>query len=369
MRILKYLFLLLLLSLVALSIFVATQNGSFSVERSKIINSPKSSIFNYVNDFKNWKDWNSIAVGDSLINITYSQNTIGKGSSSSWNGKQGEGDLQTLNTKDTDSIIQTMSFNGNVAGIYMSFKDTLGKTKVTWKAKGKMGFLFKAFTAFNGGANKLFGVMFENSLNNLDKKLDYEINTYSIKVNGVTNFPETFYLAQTFTSEFSKVAKNSEIVFSKITKFCNDNKIIISGKPFIIYHTYDTNNELTKLSICIPIKSPIFIIEGSDISSKTLKALQTLKTTLTGDYSHVNKALNKSQQYLTENYLSSDPSFSHLEIYTFGKNDINNPSKWITEIYYPIRPKLVAKPEIVTPQPTDDIVPKAEIKKDLPSEF
>lgn len=368
MRILKYLFLLLLLSLVASTIFVATQKGEFTVERSKIINSPKSSVFNYANDTKNWEEWNSLAVGDSLIKITRSQNTIGKGSSFSWEGKQGEGGLQTLNIKENDSIFQKMNFNGNSADIVMSFKDTLGGTKVSWKAKGEMGFLFKALTAFNGGARKIFGTMFEKSLFNLDKKLDYEINTYSIKVDGLVNKPEVFYLAMTFTCEFSKVGKNSGIVISKITKFCKKNNVAISGKPFIIYHTYDTTNEQTKLSICIPIKDPIFIIEGSDILSEKLKAFQAVKTILTGDYSHNKKALVKSEDYLNANHLSSDNAFSHLEIYTIGKSEIINPSRWITEIYYPIKEKALIKPAAI-PATTEKVIPKAKNEKEIPSEF
>ncbi len=369
MRILKYLFLLLLLSLVALSIFVATQKGNFTVERSKIINSPKSSVFNYVNDFKNWGDWNSLAVEDSLMNITYSKNTIGKGSSCSWNGKLGDGDLQTINIKENDSILQTMNFNGNSAAVSLSFKDTLGKTKVSWKAKGKMGFLFKVLTAFNGGADKLFGTMFENSLNILDKKLDYEINTYSVNVNGVVKKLETFYLAQTFTSEFSKVGKNSGIVFSKITTFCKKNNITINGKPFVIYHNYDTKNELTKLSICIPIKNSIFLMEGSDISSDTLKSFEAVKTILKGDYSHKHKALEKTLEYLRVNHLRPDTAFSHLEIYSIGKNDIKNPSKWVTEIYYPTSQKFLYKPAVTSPTATEEEVPKAKEENEIPAEF
>ena len=369
MRILKYLFLLLLLSLVALSIFVATQKGEFTVERSKIINSPRSAVFNYVNDSNNWKEWNSLAVEDSLIKIIPSQNTIGKGSSFSWQGEQGDGDFQTLNSKDNDSITQKINFNGNTADATLSFKDTLGKTKVSWKAKGKMGFLFKVMTAFNGGANKIFGSMFEKSLVNLDKKLDYEINTYSIKVDGLVNKTETNYLAQTFTSEFSKVSKNAGIVIAKITKFCSKNNITISGKPFVIYHTYDTDNELTRLSICIPIKDPIFISEGSDLVSKTLPPFQGLKTTLTGHYSHNKKALDKATEYLHSKYLSTDAAFSHLEIYTIGKNETNNPSKWITEIYYPILQKAAAKPAAVLPTTTEDAVSKPTNEKQIPSEF
>lgn len=371
MRILKYLFLLLLLSLVAMSIFVATQKGEFIVERSKIINSPKSAVYNYVNESKNWKEWNSLAVEDSLISIIPSQNTVGKGSSFSWQGEQGDGDLQTISVKENENIVQKMNFNGNTADVSISFKDTLGKTKVSWKAKGEMGFLFKVLTSFNGGAKKIFGSMFEKSLVNLDKKLDYEINTFSVKVDGLVNKTEVFYLAQTFTSEFSKVGKNSGIVFSKITDFCKKNNITISGKPFIIYHTYDMVNELTRLSICIPIKDPIFIIEGSDISSKTLQPFQAVKTTLTGDYSHIQKALGKTEEYLRSKYLPADASFSHLEIYTIGKNEINNPSKWITEIYYPIKQKAVAKPVAALPATTEEVVPKPAPanEKEIPSEF
>jgi effector-binding domain-containing protein len=369
MRILKYIFLLLLLSLVALSVFVATQKGDFLVERSKIINSPKPSVFRYVNDIKNWKDWNSLAAGDSLININYSQTTIGKNSSFTWNGEQGDGDLQTLNSVGNDSIVQVMNFNGNSATVSMSFKDTLGKTKVTWKAKGKMSFLYKALTTFNGGANKIYGAMFENSLNHLDRRLDYEINTYTVKVNGVTNFPETFYLAQSFTSEFSKVSKNSEIVFSKITRFCNNNNITISGKPFVIYHTYDTIREITKLSICIPINRAIFLVDGSDLTSKTIRPFQALKTTLTGDYVHNKKALNKSKQYLKSKYLNTDPAFSHIEIYTLGKKDSNSPSKWITDIYIPIRQKITPKPTVEVTTETNEAPQPTIEEKEKPSEF
>jgi len=369
MRILKYLFLLLLLSLVALSIFVATQKGEFTVEKSKIIHSPKSAVFNYVNDAKNFKDWNSWAAEDSLINITLSEITIGKGNSLTWDGKEGTGDFQTINVKENDSIIQTMNFNGNAAAVSMHFKDTVGGTKVSWKAKGKMNFMHKVLTSFNGAAGGIISSMFEKSLNNLDKKLDYEINIYAVKVDGVVNHPETFYLAQTFTSEFSKVGKNFGIVLSKITAFCKKNKIVISGKPFIIYHTYDKIKELTKISVCIPIKDPIFIIEGSDISSKTLQPFQAVKTTLTGDYSHNKKALDKTEDYLRSKYLTADAAFSHLEIHAIGKNEINNPSKWTTEFYYPIKQKAVAKPVAKIPQTTEENVPQPKIEKEIPSEF
>ena len=361
MKILKYLFLLLLLSLVALSIFVATQKGDFTVERSKVINSPKAAVYNYVNDYKNWEDFGSWITQDPEMKITYPKNTIGKGASYSWEGKEGNGSMKTIFVKENDSIAQKMNYEGTDSNVFWSFKDTVGGTKVTWKTTGKMSFLFKIYTAFNGGVDKVIGGMYEKSLANLDKTLDYEINTYAVKVDGLVKKPETFYLRQTFTSEISKVIKNFRIVAPKIITFCEKNNLPLAGKPFVIYHTYDLVNGLAKISICVPIKTPIYTSEGSDLLTGKLEAYEAVKTTLTGDYSHITQALDKAKAYRNAKQIVADPSLSHIEVYTTSKTDTKSPSKWVTEIYYPTKPILVAKPINVVPTKTQVIPNKTDV--------
>ena len=341
MRILKYLFLLLLLSFVALSIFVATQKGAFTVEKSKIINSPKSNVYNYVNDYRNWEDFSSWITEDPEIKITYPKKTIGPGASFSWEGKEGLGEVKTLFAKENDSISQIMNYNGSESRVSWRFKDTVGGTKVTWKTIGKMSFSMKVLTTFNGGIYRIIDDIYEKSLTNLDKTLDFEINTYSVKVNGLVKKLGTFYLKQTFTSEISKVTKNSRIVFPKSIAFCKQNDIEMNGKPFILYHTYDTVNGLAKLSFCVPIKSQILTSSGSDILADKLEPFDAVKTTLTGDYSHTKKALDKANEYINANKVIIDQAFSHLESFSISRTEIKNPSKWVTEIYYPIKPKVV----------------------------
>ncbi|MFM9826291.1 SRPBCC family protein [Flavobacterium sp.] len=344
MRIIKYLFLLLLLSLVALTIFAATQKGEFTIERSCIINSPRATVFSYVSDSKNWKSWNSWAVDDSLISITQYKNApTEKGFQLSWDGNKGNGDLENIINKLNESITQKINFNGNSSEATMHFKDTLKGTKITWKATVKLGFVNKIITTFNGAFENEITSMFEKSLANLDRKLDFEVNHYSVKLDGVTIKPACFYLEQTFTSEFTKVRKNAEIVFNKITKFCKQNKIIISGKPFIIYHNYDTESPYTKISICIPIKQEIFITEGSEIMSRKIISYPVVKTTLTGDYTHTEKALEKANNFIKEKRYIKNTLYSHFEVFVIDKSKTNSPSKWITEIYIPIHPKGISK--------------------------
>ena len=350
MRILKYIFLLLLLSLVALSIFIATQKGDFLVERSKIINSPRASVYNYVNDYRNWSDFGSWTNDDSEIKVNYPQNTIGKGASYSWEGKNGDGEMRTIRITENDSIVQTMQFEGTHSTVYWNFKDTIGGTKVTWKTQGKMSFLFKIYAALNGGTDRIIGAMYEKSLANLDKALDYEINTFSTIDNGIVKKPMMNYIGQTFTSEFSKVNKNFKIVIPKLIDFCKENNIVINGEPFIIYHTYDSAKQLTKVTIGVSIREAIFLSAGSDIVSGKLDPFEGVKTTLTGDYSHLKTAYNKTVNYLNQNKLTPNPIFSHLEVYSSSKKDVKNPSKWVTEIYIPIVSKEI--PPVKTYYPT-----------------
>jgi len=359
MKILKYLFLLALLSLVALTVFVATQKGIFSVERSKVINSPKATVYNYVNDFRNYEDFESWSAEDPTIQFTFPNKTAGNGASFYWAGDEGQGNAITLKAVEGESIHQKMKYDGTEADVNWTFKDTLaGKTKVTWKAKGTMSFLFKIYTALNGGSDKVIGTIYEKSLVNIDKNLDYETKTYAIKVNGVVKKTETAYIKQTFTSEIPKINKNARIVIPKLIHFSETNGLSTIGKPFIIYHTYDTAKGLAKISICLPINKEILTSAGSDILAGKLNGFEAVKTTLTGDYTHLNEAIAKTTAYINKEKLTPELAWSHLEILAISKLDVKSPSKLMTEIYFPIIPKIVPvipeTPAAYTPPATTD---------------
>ena len=204
-----------------------------------------------------------------------------------------------------------------------------------------MSFLFKIYTSLHGGSDKVIGTIYEKSLVNIDKNLDYETKTYAVKVDGVVKKTETPYIRQTFTSEISKVNKNARIVIPKLIQFSEANGLSESGKPFIIYHTYDTKTGLAKISICLPINKEISISSGSDILSGKLNGFDAVKTTLNGDYSHRNEAITKTTAYINNQKIIPDLSWSHLEIWTLSKLDVKASSKLVTEIYFPIKPKVV----------------------------
>lgn len=349
MKILKYIFLLLLLTLFASTIFVATQKGDFDITRSQIIKSNRSTVFNYVNDFRNWETFGSWKKENPEMIFYYPNNTVGLGANYSWKGKDGDGEMKTVSLKNNENLHQKMDWSGSLSDVYWTFKDTVGGTKVTWRSKGRMSFGFKIYSAFKGGPNKVIGDMYEKSLANLDKTIDYEINTYAINVVGVVKKLGCYYLRQSITCRISDVPKNLRIMIPKIINFFKKNKLVMYGKPFVLYHKFDVATGITKLSVCIPIKDIVYTSEGSDITSGQLYPFKAIKTILKGDYSHSKEAWQKTSEYISKNNLSQNIGVASLELYSKNNDQIANPSQWITEIYVPIQSKsvVVYKPKAV----------------------
>lgn len=345
MRIIKYLFLLLLLTLVALTIYIATQKGNFTAQNSKLIHSQKSTVFGYVNDYKNWAKFSPWLLSDPNMSLTYSPNSSGLGSSLSWDGANDSGTINTLYTKANDSLVQKMKFNGMATEVYWQFKDSLGKTKVSWKAVGSLDFMSKVNAFFFGKPQNTLSLAFDKCLSNLDRSLNLENNIYEVKTNGIVKKLETFYLRQSFTSKITDINRNANVVFYKLSTFCNQNNIALNGRPFIIYHTYDSIKDLTKVSFCLPIKEQIFTSQGSDISSGKLEAFAAVKSSLIGNYSYQKEALKKLLSYASEHKIQRGLKFSYLEVWAVGKNETPNPSKWQTALYLPIASKNESKPK------------------------
>ncbi|NUY79416.1 effector binding domain-containing protein [Flavobacterium sp. MAH-1] len=359
MRILKYIFLLIVLALVGVTVFVATQKGNYEIVSSRVVKSPRSVVYGYVNDFRNWENFIAWAKDDASAKFTFPAVTSGKGGSASWKSGDGEGKIATYFAKDNDSLFQKMEFNGSPSEISWKFEDVVGGTKVTWKTKGKVNFWYKVQSVAKGGLERMLGAMNEQSLANLDKTLVYEVNTYSISENGTVYKSGSKFLKKTILSTIANAPKNMRIMLSKMQFFFRKNDISAYGKPFILYHSYDTANGLTRFSVCMPVKDEIRTAPGSDISFGEFDAMKSIKVTLNGDYSHRPEAWQRASDYISKAKLERDPNIRVIEVLNKNIEDTKSPSKWVTHIYFPIRsiaqpPKPAVTRQPVEPKPAEN---------------
>ncbi len=367
MRILKYFFLLFLLASFGLSVFVATQKGDFDVSKSKVINVSLPTAYGYIGNHKNLQFYNAWSKPELKAVYKLSKNTAGVGSFVSWKDSDNEAKLKTIEVTDNKRILQKMTFEGYDSTINWIFKDTIGGTKITYQAKGVLPFGLKVYTFINGGANKVIGNKFEKSLAQIDASIKIAkpqitkpstsqkpitADNYDIIVNGLVTKISNYYAYYPINSKISNIDKNFNILVPKIEKFLIKNNIVKTGKPFIIYKSYDVVADFSNFWICIPVNKEYLINNDSEILMGKSDSYQALKTTLKGNTTHIEEAYGMIETHISENRLLKD-TLSVLELYTKSSLDTKDFNKWITTVYIPIsskkatvKPASIAKKKI-----------------------
>jgi predicted transcriptional regulator YdeE len=345
MKIVKYIFLLLLLTAIAVTVFIATQEGKYNVKKERVIKVPRAVLYNYINEYKNWETTGLIA--DTTATYSYSEATSGKDTFMSWEKDGTEGRISTTKLIENDSILQKATIDNLNSEIAWGFKDTIGGTKVTVRMKGELSFQEKAYSLLRGHVNDKMDASLDKSLANLNSFLVEELKNYKVEVKGPVTKTGVFYLGQSLTTNTSEIQKKAGEIFPKLMGFVKTNKMVTNGAPFILYKAFDKQLGAATYTICIPIKEEMFTAPGSEYEGGKVEAFQALKTTLKGDYSHLPKAWDAAKKHILEKGIQENTTGRYIELYSKGMQQTKRPSEWVTDIYIPTGAPVIA-PEIET---------------------
>ncbi len=348
MKIIKYLFLLLLLAIIGFSVYISTQNGDYTIERSTFIKVPKEVVFNYVNDYRNWDQWLDLNADSTDVKYNFPENTIGQGGSFSWINGNEQGQIQTIFVKENDSIAQKFVVDKKASKSSLTLSDSIGGTKLTWIISGTADFTTKIKAAFSGGIETSKAKMFQNSLNNVKAIITKEIKSFSVEVIGEVKIDSVYYVKQTATVKVRDVNSKISPMLQQMDKFFKNGKIQMNGSPFVIFESSDTAKGTITFSVCGPLKEKIFVSDPSDVSIDKLQPFTALKTILKGDYSHRNEAIKKAMDYISKNNINQNTALKYIDVYKINASTEKSPSKWVTEILIPIQPKTIVQPVIFT---------------------
>jgi predicted transcriptional regulator YdeE len=359
MKIVKYVFLLLLLAVVAVTVFIATQEGRYDIKKERIIKVPKTVLYNYINEYRNWENVGILTGNDTTAVFAYSEKTSGEGALLSWKKEGTNGEVKTVRLVENDSIIQNAVIDNLNSEIYWSFKDTLKSTKISLRMKGQLSFTEKAYAVLKGGVEEKIESALESGLDNLDTFLVHELAVFNVEVKGLVTKRGVFYLGHAITCKISDIGKKAGEAFPKLTTFIKNNKIATDGAPFLLYKKFDKQLGTTSFLVCVPIKEEIFTSPGSDFEGGKLAPFKALKTTLKGDYSHLEKAWDAADKDIADKALQENTTGTYVEVYTKGIQQTKKPSEWVTDIYIPI-----GRPAIATVQenaPATAVVPAGAV--------
>ena len=339
MKALKYFFFLLLIILIGFTMYVAVQPNSFEVSRTRTINAPASVIYNHVIDFKNWEAWSSWAESDPDLKISFSDISKGVDAAYSWENKDGTGTMTTHTANPYENIQQTIQASdfpsSEVSWDFTPNEDN--STHVTWRIiANDLPFAFKIRSVLMGNVEEKIGPHYERSLEKLDSIVVADMKKYSIEMNGFTEHSGGYYIYKTTSCKINNLKDNIDDLLHDVTTYATENNLNISGFPFVYYHKYDLENNAVMFSCCLPTTSKIITTEN-DILTGQLTPFKTLKTTLTGDYSHLQEAWDMSMKYITNSGYEIHEDGPMLETYITDAKKVPNPAEWQTSIYIALK--------------------------------
>ena len=348
MKLLKYILLLFFLFVIGLFVFIATKKSDYHIKVSRTIKTPQSVVYNYVNELQNWEEFASWNEANNL-KFQPSKITTGVGAGITWTGNS-TGTVTTLSVKNQDSISQKLVLDDTESNITWKFKTNKKGTEITILSQGKMTLMEKINSFFNANSSNSLSDVFYKTLVNLDKNLDYELNTFTIKNNGIVAKPKTFFICKTINSEENKVNKNTTILIREMIAFFDKNNIKKVGKPIAIYNS--KVNNVINFSVCLALKDSVYISPNSDVFSGKIETTTAIKRTLTGDYSHLKTVKDSIYSYINKNNLKINPSVKPFDVFVKTKADTKKPSQWVTEIYIPIVSRVTSNSTVVANKPT-----------------
>lgn len=338
MKALKYLLFIILFLFIASAIYVGVQPNNFEVSRSKNIKAPVSVVFDEVSNLEHWKDWSSWIQSDPEIKVKIGEIAKGKGASYTWNSKDGDGKMTTIDLVKNKSINQEMRFGDfPPSKIQWTFSDDKkGGTDVTWSINGKdLPFSFKAILAISGGAEKNIGPEYEKSLDNLEKLIEKSMNAFNIEVKGVQTYGGGYYMYKTTSAASDNISLKMGQQFGAVMEYLGQNGITPIGMPLTVYHTMDMKNGNVIMSNGLPVQNKVETGTDSEILCGFIPNTKAVMTVFHGNYIYLSQAWAETLSYVEKNNLKTS-DINPFEIYTTDPAFEPNPANWETVIYIPL---------------------------------
>ncbi|WP_066220766.1 hypothetical protein [Formosa haliotis] len=328
----KYILFLLLIAFIGSAIYVAVQPSQIHFSRSKTIHAPQEVIFKYVENLNNWKSW-------SPWKKTNAEDSILNSKEYTWLQDNSIGRITNTAVVKPSNIQQEIVYPDYPKSELEWQIDSLSErtSTVTFSMNSdNIPFKKKAYYAIFGTPEQDLAPKFETSLTQLDSAITASMNVYSITIDGITNHSGGYYLYNTTSCKIENFQDKVKTMMPEVTNYVADNHIPMAGFPFVLYHKWDVENNAAIFSYCVPTSTQVLTTKG-DILTGFLPPFKTLKTTLKGNYTYLEKAWKTTTEYLETNGLEKADSNIMLQTFVTNPKYKINPADWITEIYIALK--------------------------------
>lgn len=334
MKALRIIFIVLIILIGGYSIWMATIDPEYRVERSETIEASPDKIYAVVSDFKTWGEWSAWHKMDPDMDITYGERSAGEGASYSWSGDVAGAGTQTITEAVPGESMKThIAFEGmgEADGSWQFERVEPGVTKVTWAFSGKSSFFFRIF---NLGVDEAVGGDFEEGLDNLKNYVESlpdasdEVEIEMVQLESMPYYGIKTELAiSDMSSDF--FGQSYGEIMGYLGEEAGANMLMA---PMAFYWDWDEENDRTIVEPAIAVNSEM---PGTDRIMKNMSyGGPALKAIHIGGYNTEAEHI-ALDEYMQNNNLVWPEGAAAIEVYVTDPGTEPDTSKWVTEVYYP----------------------------------
>ena len=331
MKILKRIIIWLLV-LIALLIGVAyLLPETYHVERTALIKSDKTILFDMVCNFDNWELWTPWSYEDDTTAVDENIGNCEIGAVHRWDGEEmGKGEMKITKLVPLKYLEWELGFEGysQKMTISMTFDKDGEYRVVKWAAKGDLGYnpLYRYYGLMID--SKLGGDL-ELGLQQL-KELCEQLPDYpGIKVVEVTSMP-AISVKDSVTVE--GITPFMETYMPQLFMYAMRMEGQMTGHPYTMYYNWEPEGMIL-MEVGLPLVEPI---EGEGVIQATnTPGGKAVKALHFGRYEDVAPVYEALEQYIK--VMKMEIAGPPWEAYITDPSQEPDPQKWETLVYYPIK--------------------------------
>jgi effector-binding domain-containing protein/uncharacterized protein YndB with AHSA1/START domain len=312
--------------------------GQVEISRSITINAPAEYAFEEVNNLENhpkWSYWNSIY---KEMTTTYGDLRKGAGAVSSWTGEESGNGTMTITESVTNSSIKfDINFmdDEDSAKSWYTFEPDGDGTKLT------TGFLLDA------GMNPITRWMCVIMKPEMNKAFDYNLSKLKEIAEAKPKFTVALSVEETKPVSYIGISstvsmdnmdameKQMSSSYGELMGALAKAKIEMTGAPFCIYNKWDEATKQTEFVCALPVP------DGAKVPAK-YKLMQTsggmaVKAINLGSYDNLGNTHGEIEKFIS--FKNLEIIGAPWEIYVTDPEMEKDTTKWITEVYYPVKKK------------------------------
>jgi effector-binding domain-containing protein len=306
--------------------------AKLEITKSYTINASPRAVFEEINDLERWEAWQYWNTLDPEMKITYGEKKVGTGASYSWEGpNMGTGTLGISESIPDKSVAIDLNFGGSPAKAFYSLEPAGENTQLSLNFSNDTGMnpIGRWINIFmKGEIEKSFDYAGEKikGIAEVKPKFTYEITEETV--------PAISYVGlMHIMSPQDPVAISAQMakMYGELETILKKANVTVTGYPFALYpeFTDESMNMICAMPVAATARVP------AKYKVETTRGGSAIKGIYKGNYNNLMALHLELDKYIQ--YKGLTMNGAPMEVYVTDPMLEKDTTKWITEIYYPVK--------------------------------